>query len=182
VQVEKSQELVSPPAIPNLCSSFLTEVNNKRSSVEFANVFKYKYFCDLIKCTRFRVFTCHAGAVLGSPLRSHSRLCKCHWAAATIQSPNGVHLKTTPCQESHPPAAKSHQSKIDKIVHPVAPQRHLRLILCNLPLLAPLWLFWLLFVLCWWYCWCDCENGLFAIVHLLVHCFGLKFVALEILF
>lgn len=124
------------------------------------------------------VQTCQCGAVLGSPCRSHSRLWRCHCAAATKTTPNGVQRSTTPCHESHPPAANNHQSKTDKIVQPApAPHRHLRLILCNLPL--AFWLFvWFLEPPCW--C-CDFEKGRLTIVHLGVHCFGRKFVAFEIL-
>lgn len=121
-----------------------------------------------------RLLTCQCGAVLGKPFRSHSRLWRCHWAAATKTTPKGVQRRMTPCHDSQPPAANNHQSKTDKIVQPApAPQRHFRLILCNLPL--P---FWLLD----WYCGpCDFEKGRLTIVHLGVHCFGRKFVAFVIL-
>lgn len=88
-------------------------------------------------------FTCQCGAVLGNPCFSHSRLCRCHCAAATRHRPSGVHLRTTLCHDSHPPTANNHQSKIESIVQPApAPHRHFLLILCNLPLLV-----WLCFAL-----------------------------------
>lgn len=177
-----SRERDAPLANPSLCSLILMEANNKLSSV--VKVGRFKYHEILVYQVRIRVLhckiTCQCGAVRGNPFRTHSRLCKCHWAAAMRAIPNGVQRSTTPCHESHPPAANNHQSKTDKIVQPApAPQRHLRLILCNLPLTFALWLFvWLLDAPCWS---CDFEKGRFTMVHLGVHCFGRKFVAFEIL-
>lgn len=127
--------------------------------------------------------TCHGAAVRGRPCLSRSRLCRCHWAAAIMQMPSGVHRRNTPRHVSQPPAASNHQSKTDNIVQPApAFQLHRFRILTNLPL--PDWPCW--FCCCWpepcpsWCC-LPPEIDRRTTVHFVGHLFGmgLKLTALD---